>query len=173
MVRAVLWFTVGLFVSAGCAAPPGPKGYTSEKEGFCFVPPAGWSERWWPASLPVPPRQERLLVRYKRLTAGKPAWLHVSVALLPASDDPADFVAAQSPGEGWSPQGEVEKLQINGLPAARRIFAGRWHRHDFIEEVVAVHKDRRVFCFTAKVLASDHAARRQVREAVASAVWTH
>src|SRR5690348_14692 len=96
---------VVLLVLAGCGRGPRPLVYEDE-QGFRITPPPGWVERARPsaapegtapsrprglAALPLPPLgvpgagEERLLVRYDRLTAGRQAWLRVTAADVPAS----------------------------------------------------------------------------------------
>ena len=54
----------------GCACAAKPREQVYEASGFRFVPPPGWSERARHDDAPTGSTQDRLLVQYKRLTAG-------------------------------------------------------------------------------------------------------
>jgi hypothetical protein len=158
-------------------------------QGFRFTPPPGWVERARDDALPVRsahrqqdlplPRlgvpgsavQERLLVRYDRLTAGTLAWLRVTVADSPPSTSLQSCVATRSPGPNWKRESEVESLDVSGRPAARIAFVGRWSDQAYVSETVAVREGEQVYLLTASFPASDTVARDQVRHAVAGAAW--
>jgi hypothetical protein len=175
---------------AGCG-PGGPRPPVYEEgPGVRFTPPPGWVERDRPNAvpggadrghprgrarpdLPLPglSARERLLVRYDRLTAGALAWLRLTAAEAPAATALEACLAAHAPGPGWRREGKPEDLDVGGLPAARVAFRGRWDNQDYLCETVAVRRGGRVYCITASFPASDGAARAQVRQAVAGAVW--
>lgn len=115
--------------------------------------------------------QERLLVRYDRLTAGNLAWVRVSVADLPASLALKECVTARTPGPNWKRESDAESLEVNGVPASRIAFVGRWNDQDYANETVAIRQGEHVFIFTASFPASDTTAREEVRKAVAKATW--
>jgi hypothetical protein len=160
-----------------------------DQKGFHFTPPPGWVERaredalpggsgHRQADLPLPrldrpgsAAQERLLVRYDRLTAGHLAWLRVTVADLPASTPLLVCLSACSPGSNWKRETEVEDLEVCELPAARIAFVGRWSNQEYLCETVGVRQGERVYLITASFPASDGKAREQVRKAVAEAIW--
>jgi hypothetical protein len=172
---------------AGCNAHPLPT--YQDKQGFHFTPPPAWVERARDDGLPgksarkqpdLPlPRldgsggavQERLLVRYDRLTAGRLAWIRVTIAGLPAAISLKDCVSTRFPGPNWKRETEPEDLELNGRPAARIAFAGKWSNQDFINETVAVRQGEQVYLITASFPAADTKAREQVRQAVAGATW--
>src|SRR5262249_1048073 len=104
-----------LVVSAGCTARPPEQVY--EAHGLRFVPPPGWRERARQDDSAGSSTQDRLLVQYKRLTAGQPAWLRVSVADIPSSVDLAKCARSRPLGKGWRPSGPVENYEVNGFPA--------------------------------------------------------
>jgi hypothetical protein len=123
--------------------------------------------------LPLPPlgKPERLLVRYDRLTAGRLAWLRVTMTDLPASATLAAHLSGLAPKPTWRHEAEVGKLEVSGWPALRIAFVGRWDNQDYVSETVAVRKGDRVYLLTASFPAEDAEAREQVRVAVAGAVW--
>jgi hypothetical protein len=171
----------------GCNSHQQP--FYDDKEGFHFTPPPGWVERARGDALPsksghrqqelplpklgVPgsSAQERLLVRYDRLTAGHLAWLRVTAADLPASTTLQACVSSRSPGSNWKREAEVETLEVSGRPAARIAFVGRYDNQEYLSETVAGRQGDRVYFITASFPASDAKAREQVRKAVAEATW--
>jgi hypothetical protein len=184
---AVLLLALPL-LSLACGAPKKPLVF-EDKQGFHFTPPPGWAERdregalpagyaHKGAKLPLPPidgsakaGSEHLLARYDRVTAGYPAWLRVSVAEVPGNSSLTAYVTKRSPGSGWKRQGEVENLDVGGLPAARVAFAGRWQTDDYTNETVAVRRNDSVYLITASFPAADAEARAVVRQAVEQASW--
>jgi hypothetical protein len=179
--------TVPPLLLAGCSSQRQP--VYQNAQGFRFTPPAGWVERARDDALPgksahrqpdLPlPRpgvpgssvQERLLVRYDRLTAGNLAWLRVTVADLPSATSLQACVTARSPGPSWKRESAVESLEVSGRPAARVAFVGRWSDQEYISETVAVRQGEQVYFVTASFPASDSTAHEQVRQAVAGAAW--
>jgi hypothetical protein len=169
----------------GCGPRGKPLVYQDDR-GFRLTAPPGWVERARadavPAGaqagsrvrreqvLPLPPLgEERLLVRYDRLTAGHLAWLRVGVADVPSSVPLAACLSA--PAEGWRADADVEDLEMGGLPAARAAFLGRWEGQEYRNESVAVRKGEQVYRITASFPAADDTAREQVRQAAAGAEW--
>src|SRR5947209_6454462 len=93
------WVVLLAAAWAGCGAPPRQPVFEDERHGLRFVPPPGWSERTRgddPA-----PAGERLLVRYKRLRAGAPAWLCVTAADVPRSTTLAACLEGHAPRGNW------------------------------------------------------------------------
>jgi hypothetical protein len=178
--------SLGLVVT-GCKSQQPP--VYRDQQGFRFTPPPGWVERArddaLPAKsghrqpdLPLPKLggpgsagQERLLVRYDRLTAGHLAWLRVTVADLAASTPLQACLSARSPGSNWKRESQVEALEVGGQPAARIAFVGRWGDQEYLCETVGVRQGERVYLVTASFPASDGKAREQVRKAVVEAAW--
>src|SRR5438309_213963 len=90
-----------LLLLAACSADK--KAVFQDADGFRLTPPPGWVERargdalsgplvHKQANLPLPPlgaagksSQERLVVRYDRVTSGSLAWLRVSALELPGT----------------------------------------------------------------------------------------
>jgi hypothetical protein len=159
-------------------------------QGFRFTPPPGWVQRARegvlpPAkaahghkNVPLPPldlpgrtAHERLLVRYDRLAPGQMAWLRVTVADLLSTTSLPEWLSTETPGPEWKSESEVEQSEVNGLPAARVVFVGRWDNQDYICESVAVRREEQVYVITGSFPASDATAREQVRKAVSSASW--
>ena len=155
---------------AGCNSRPGEPEFRAEREGLRFVPPQGWSERARGDAASCGQKHDRLLVQYKRLQAGAPAWLRVTVADMPPSR-PLDVCLAERAPGNWKRESEVEKIQVGGLPAVRASFVGRWHDRDLRCELVAVRRGSEVYWFSGTWPVNDVAARDQVRDAVGSAVW--
>src|SRR5207248_3249065 len=114
---------------------------------------------------------ERLLVRYDRVTSGHLGWLRVSTVEVSAPAALKTFVAAKAPGPGWKREGEIEEFQLNGQPAARVAFLGRWVDQDYLCESVAVRKGDKVHLISGSIPAADSAGREQIRQAVATAAW--
>jgi hypothetical protein len=171
---------------AGCNPQRQP--VYQDQRGFRFTPPPGWVERArgdaMPArsghrrqDVPLPPLgvpgtlQERLLVRYDRLTAGRHAWLRVTVADVPSATPLEVCLSDRSPGREWERASEVESLEVSGRPAARIAFVGRWGSQEYVCETAAVRQGGQVYLMTASFPASDGTARGQVRQAVAGATW--
>jgi hypothetical protein len=171
---------------AGCNSQKQP--LYQDKQGFRFTPPPGWVERArddaMPArpgnrhqNTPLPPlgvagkSQERLLVRYDRLTAGYHAWLRVTVADVPSSTPLKACLANHSPERDWKRDSEEENLEVSGLPASRVAFVGRWEKQDYLCETVAIRKGENVYFITATLPVSDSMTREQIRQAVAGVAW--
>jgi hypothetical protein len=178
---------LGLVALAGCGAGVPPPTY-QDGEGFRITAPPGWVERARSDALPgathgrrrpaIPlpplagpgqPTPERLLVRYDRVRAGRLAWLRVSAADLPASSPLAGCLSP--PGADWRREGEVEALEVGGLPASRAAFRGAWEGQDYLCETVAVRRGGRVYLLAAAFPAADAGAREEVRQAAAGASW--
>jgi hypothetical protein len=185
---------VAFLVLAGCGRTR-PSPVYQDEQGFRITPPPGWSERERPAAssgaapgpparrrkqadLPLPPlgvmgatSQERTLVRYDRLTAGRQAWLRVTTADLPTARSVGSVLVSRAPGKGWRRESGVESLEVGGRPGARVAFVGRWGGLDYLCEAVAVRKGERTWFITASFPASDDSAREQVRQSVAGVTW--
>jgi hypothetical protein len=178
-----------IFLLAGCDSQKQP--IYQNKQGLRFTPPPGWVERArddaMPSkvsrkrqNVPLPPlgasgksAQEHLLVEYYRLTSGNPAWLRVTVAVIPPSTSLKACLLTRGPGPSWKRALEVLDLEVSGFPAARIVFMGRWENQYYLSETVAVRKEERVYLITASFPASDHIAREQVRQSVVHATWQH
>jgi hypothetical protein len=181
-----LWLALALAALVGCGGSKTP--VYQDKQGFCFEPPAGWVERMREDALPARPGRkddlpfpalgvpgstspERLLVRYDRLSAGKLAWVRISVAELPDTISLQDAVADRSPGPEWKRDGDVESLKIGTMPAARVAYVGSWSEQDYINESVALRHGTAVYFVSASFPKNDSAARDAVRKAIAGATW--
>jgi len=167
---AALVAVLGLFL-AGCGSQKPDPIYENAQQGFRFCPPAGWSKRVpleKPAARPV---SEQLVVQYKRLQAANPAWLRVTVVDAPRSVPLQSWLSRRPAGPGWRREGEVERLEVNGLAAARAAYRGRMGKHNLVGEVTAVAAHGRVYVFSGFFPPGDEAAREQVRRAVGSAAW--
>lgn len=184
----VAWLAIVLALPhLGCASQHQPE--YRDAQGFHFVPPPGWVERFRDDAMPgamavsksdvplpqlgVPGSagQERVLVRYDRLTAGNLAWLRVSVADVPLTTSLKTCVTMRAPRPKWKRESDVEDVEIQGLSAARGKFVGRWGNLDYASETTAVRNGDRVYFITASFPASDAGARDQVRQAIAGAAW--
>jgi hypothetical protein len=157
--------------AGGCGPQQRERVYLAEACGLRFVPPEGWSERARGDDAPGGAARERLLVQYKRLQAGRPAWLRVSVADSLPGASPAACLAGRAPGRDWRKGSAVQPLEISGHPAARVAYAGHWNKQSLVSETVAVRQGDRVYYFTGTFPDGDDAAREQVRQAVAGATW--
>jgi hypothetical protein len=173
-----------LMLFSGCGRQTQP--VYQDQRGFHFTPPSGFVERVRedaiPArsshrqDVPLPPlvgpgnTQERLLVRYDRLTS-EHAWLRVSVADVPSATSLPACLINRSPGRDWKREANVESLEVSGLPAARVVQVGRWSGKEYVNETVAVRSGEQVYFITASFPASDSTAREQVRQAIAAATW--
>jgi hypothetical protein len=162
--------TALLLVLVGCSAPRPQPSYRNEEYGFRFTPPAGWSERL-PKERDEAARAEHIVVQYKRLLAGRPAWLRVTVTGWPASAALEDCLRDRAAGTAWQREGSLEALVVSGEPAVRAAYSGRWNRLDLTCETVAVRRGERVFLFTSCFPAGEADARDQVRRSIASAAW--
>jgi hypothetical protein len=176
-----------LVAFAGCTAQQHPA--YQGKQGLNFTPPPGWVERAREGLLPAKPgrrqvelplpalgvrgssEQERILVRYDRLTAGHLAWLRLSVVDLPSSHSLQDCITGRSPGPNWKAESAANALEISDHTAARIGFVGRWNDQEYVSETVAVRHGAQVYFFTASFPDSDDSAREEVRRAIASADW--
>ena len=180
--RRAGWLSLALVLALGCQ-PAKPPDY-EDASGLHFTPPPGWVERarsavsasppHREANLPLPHldarQNERLLVRYDRLTAGRLAWMRLSVADKPATKVLASCLTARAPDKSWRPQGDVESLELHGKPAARLAWRGTWMKQDYLCEITAVERGAEVYFFTASWPTDDPTAREQVRRSVADAV---
>jgi hypothetical protein len=183
--KSAILLICSLLVGCGTKTQP----MYQNAEGFRFTPPAGWVERMRDDLLPVKAThhrleaplpaldtssksgRERLLVRYDRLTAGRHAWLRVSVAEAPASVSLQSLALSRIPNSAWKAASEPQAIQGNGWSAARATFAGKWSGEDFESETVAIRHNLRVYLITSAFPASDVDARDQVRQAVAKISW--
>src|SRR5262249_57492370 len=84
---------------AGCGTSRREPVYRNEKEGLQFTPPAGWSDRGTNDKAAARGAAERVLVQYKRLTAGRPAWLRLGTADVPATPDLATYPPTHPPAQ--------------------------------------------------------------------------
>ncbi len=163
-----------------------PPDYTDEA-GVRFTPPPGWVERDRPALVsgdnrpaqrqpdqPLPRfdavHHERLRVRYDRLTAGQLAWMRLSIATVPTTTTLEQYLLGRAPRADWRREGDVEALEVNGKPAARAAWKGRWRNQDYLCETVALRRGEAIYLFTASFPAVDTTAREQARQATAAAV---
>lgn len=112
---------------------------------------------------------ERLLVRYDRLSVDQHAWMRLSVATILEAMTLEQCLRSRKPGTDWQPAAEVEALQISGKSAARIVWKGPWMKQDFLCENVAVRRGGEVYFLTASFPAADTTAREQVRQAVGGA----
>lgn len=173
--------SLALALVLGCQ-PAKPPDY-EDPSGLRYAPPPGWVERARPsisagpahreANLPLPHldarQNERLLVRYDRLTAGQLAWMRLSLADMPATKSLTACLTARAPDKSWRPEGDVESLELHGKPAARRAWRGTWMKQDYLCETTAMQRGEEVYLFTASWPADDPTAREQVRRSVADA----
>jgi hypothetical protein len=181
----VRFFFVVLLVLPACRAAK-PPDYQDET-GVHFAPPPGWVERDRPAlvtganrlahresNVPLPAldsaHHERLLVRYDRITTGDHAWLRLSVAAFPNTTALDRYLATRVPRPDWRREGDVETLEVNGKPAARGAWKGRWLTKDYLCETVAARRGEEVYLFSASFPAGETVTREQVRQAVSAAV---
>jgi len=146
--------------------------YENATEGFRFLTPDGWRQH---AKVNVPRgklEKERLLVQYVRLTGEKGASLDVSMADLPATTDPAHYLAGPSGGvKSWRAKSPVESVQVGDVPAERFLFIGRMDKEEAVKEVVAIRRGERIYFFTAYFAPGDTKAQQQVRRTVESTLW--
>jgi hypothetical protein len=187
------WLALGLVWLLGCGTRE--ELVYEDDQGFRLTPPPGWVERARPAAVPASPARgrqrgqgypdvplppvgtlgrpgpERFLARYDRVVAGGRAWLRVTAADVPESTPLATCLPPQGGIPNWKREGEAESLEVSGLPAARAAWAGRWDNEDYLTETVAVRKAGKVYFISASFPAADAAAREQVRQSVAGAVW--
>jgi len=155
---------------AGCSRERPEPVY--EAQGLRFKPPPGWSERTHNESVVAGKKQDQVLAQYRRSVAGSKGWLRVSVAEVASATTLADCLTGHTPGPDWKREGEVENLEVGGLPAARIAWKGRQEgATDFLTEVTAVRKGKRVYYFTLALPASAGEDREQVRQAVTAASW--
>jgi hypothetical protein len=178
------------FFVAGCDRGAQLPAYEDER-GFRMTPPPGWTERARPAgsgaaqgtrrsqaNLPLPSLglsggqiEERMLVRYDRVTAGRLAWLRVTVANVPSPDSLEEYLKGRPPRPDWKRESDVEKLEVAGRPADRVVFRGRWNSQDYVNETVVVVKEGQAYFITASFPATDETGRNQVRKAIAGVTW--
>ncbi len=163
----------------------------ADDDGFRITPPPGWTERAragatgagftahrGQANLPLPPLtrpgdsgEERLVVRYDRLTAGRLAWLRVATAERPPSVSLELYLKGRPPRPDWQTGPDAEKLEVAGKPAMRIVFHGRWDEQNYVNETVGVDRGERTYIVSATFPAADETAREQVRKAIASMNW--
>ncbi len=160
-----------VLADAGCTSKRAQLEFQNEQAGFRFLPPAGWSERARGEDGPALAAKEQVLVQYKRLTAGRPAWLRVSSMAVDASVPPTTCLSNRKMGREWRVEGQPEGLEVHGRPASRVAYSGEWHKTSYLCEIVAVRCGERVYFFTASIPADDNAARDEVRQAITTATW--
>jgi hypothetical protein len=121
--------------------------------------------------MPGAAAREQLLVQFKRLRAGHPAWLRVTVADVPATTS-LKACLANRPVEGsWRKETPPHDFTASGLPAARVALAGRSGKNHLVSETVAVRRAGRVYFFSGTFPDGDTEAREQVRQAVEGVTW--
>lgn len=184
--RPFHYLPAGLLLLLPACRAAKPFDYQDEA-GVHFAPPPGWVERDRPAlqsatnrlthgesNLPFPPLdsayRERLLVRYDRLSSGEHAWMRLTIMALPPAIRLEDYLARRKPQADWRRDGEVEPIEVNGKPASRLAWKGRWLRKDYLCEIVAVRRSEAIYFFTASLPSDDTTAREQMRQAIANAV---
>jgi hypothetical protein len=169
-------------VTIGCNAKPqapalvqGETVFHDAREGFRFVPPSGWSQH---ARAQYPgghQKQERMLVKYKRLEEGGPAFFRASMIDLPASVTATSYLRERPPGpEDWQMASGTETLTVDGLPAERVTFTGVWEedsKQAVVKEVVAVQRNGRIYLFAGIFAAADKTAQAQIRQCMTSIAW--
>jgi hypothetical protein len=146
--------------------------YHNAEEGFRFEAPSGWSRHAVSSFPPGPQREERLWVKYKRLTDNRPTFFRVSFIDLPESASVAQYLGDRPAGpENWRLASEKETVDLDGVAATRYRFTGSWAADVMVKEVVAVRRGHRWLFFTGIYPADDTSARRQIRETLASIRW--
>ena len=169
-------------LAIGCDGKPAAPGliqgetvYRDAREGFQFMPPPGWSQHGRAQYPRGPQGQERMLVKYKRLNDGDPAFFHVSMIDLPDSVEATSYVRERPPGpENWQSIPGSEAVTVDGVVAERVTFTGVWEearKQAVVNEVVAVRHNGRVYFFSGIFAAADRTAREQIRQCVASIAW--
>jgi hypothetical protein len=158
-----------------------------DETGVRFAPPPGWVERDRPdllsgadrpkrreSNVPMPPldvaHRERLLVRYDRITTADHAWMRLTIADVPPATAVERYLTTRAPRPDWRREEDLEMLEVNGKPAARAAWKGRWLKQDYLCETTAVRRGEELYLFTASFPADDAEAREQARRAVAGAV---
>lgn len=165
-IGAVLVLTMLL---TGCGGP-GERVFRDARDGLCFTPPAGWSERALPPSA-SPRTHERMLVRYRRLQAGRPAWLDVSAVAIPAAAPLERWLAHRVASGPTSERSAIEHIEVRGRTGARIRCAIHVGRRQLCAEMTAIRLGERAYLFTG-VFPRDDEAMHEIRRAVASADWS-
>jgi hypothetical protein len=169
-------------LTIGCGAGPRAPAliqnetvYHDVSEGFQFVPPSGWSQH---ARAQYPrgrQQQERMLVKYKRLDDGGPAFFRASMVDLPESVAATSYLRERPPGpENWQSTPGFETVTVHGITAERVTFTGVWeegNKQAVVKEVVAVRHNGRIYFFSGIFGAADNTAQAQIRQCVASIAW--
>ena len=145
--------------------------FANAREGFRFQPPAGWSQHALSDPSRADQTRELTLVKYKRLTARKPAFLQVSAVNLPDGTDPSTYLGEHALGRDWRRVGQTETLQVGRASATREVFTGYWDRDQIVKEVVTFRRGERVYFFTGIFPVGDGEAQAEVRQAVATIWW--
>lgn len=147
--------------------------YRNTQEGFRLLAPEGWTIRAR-AALPAGKlEREHLLVRYERTDPRHAAFFEVTAVDLDPAVSLEGYLAGPSYGvQRWQPQGSPQPVEIADVSGQRFDFAGTIDRHRMLKEVVAVRKGPRVYFFSAVFQAGDTASRDQIRDAVASLLWS-
>jgi hypothetical protein len=158
-----------LCVLAGCGREQPSALYENTELGFSFRAPAGWSERARCDDIPSRITHERLLVQYKRLQAGNPAWLRLSLVDLPETASLEAYLRRRSPGREWQRKSDIEALDFAGDRALLATFVGKCGPKDLLCEAIARRRGNRVYLFTGLFGATDGQSREAFREAVAQA----
>jgi hypothetical protein len=182
LIRCQHWLPSGFIIlvgvlSGGCGSRPRPPAlrqnepvYHNQHEGFSFTPPPGWNQQGRSGNIRDDRTHEHPLVKYKRATEAKPAFLEVSVLDLPGPDF-TTFINGWSPGKDWRRLGQAEAVTVGQLPAVRQAFAGQWDREKIVKEVVAVQRKKSVYFIIGSFPANDTQARDTIRQTVGSLVW--
>jgi hypothetical protein len=174
------WLVVGVLFLAGCGGAPrapaledGPV-YDSPSEHFRFLVPESWTQFARAEAPPGKVEQECMLVEYKLLTAERPAGFQVTRADLAESTDLRAYLVGHAPSsEHWQPKGPAQPGVVRGVDAVRvRLVGHPSGKEEFTREVTAFRRGERVYFFTGKFASSDAEARRQIRRAVESIIWT-
>lgn len=161
----------GLLLGLGCARAPSWPAYENQHVGIAFQPPIGWSERAHEDAVSRSRPGERLVVQYKRLQAGNPAWFRVTVMDTPAGTSGRELGSALKLNKGWQPLGPPQCLEIAGASAHRALGQGRVRNRELVSETVAILHGQRLYRLIGVYPADDPEAQDQVRQAVASVRW--
>lgn len=153
--------------------------FTDEQISLQFRPPPKWGMQARSTESPTTHKQERMVVKYKRLIRGpRVAWLRVSIGDINENSTPAELLRSRKPREAnWTVTKDVEDgLTVGGRPAARITFGGLMNpdtsgSRQCSTEMVAVHCGKHAIYFAGTFMSNDEQARNEIRAAVESAVF--
>lgn len=154
--------------------------FVDRQVGITFKPPAGWAMQSRSTESPTTHKEERTIVKFKRLVRGsKAAWFKVTVGDVAGDPTPAELIRTRKPRETHFTvtKPAEDGLTIAGQPASRITFGGLMEpdssgsRH-CTTEIVAMRHGPVAIYFMGTFATADPEGQQMIRAAIESTVFT-